>query len=968
MHLNFDELQEHVYGDRRFDHVELCSECRAKVSRLERERELFDAWGRNEIRPARPRRRLWYVAAAVAAAAILLAWPRAQSPVVTGEVTVRDKRMTTSPAQQGLVRISPKSTVTLRPDSEVLVETEQRVQMTRGRALFHVSGPFEVRTAAAIVRVLGTIFDVAVDPKGTRVHVIEGRVQVGEFEIGPGEELYVHVNAEPPQDSAENLYRKAVDQKNLDDQIRWYARALERAQAKQDVEYIIRAGFQLGRCYELKLQETEAMNAYAVVAAQKADKDDLKWLVNRADELGKRRGVQMHLDQFARTVRDLRATEQMRRVPEEEEKTWASIASKGPRACYGLIQALDASEVQVKTLIANRLKTLIDAPGIATLIEKLASKPHRDGASTALREILLQFNRARELDAAADQAEWELSFIGPGVSEEFGEKVDERRGDLHRETVEALRRKADAMRYNLPRSLAVPDILEALRKVILDPTIDETTRSEALMVLTSLDSIGKADVDAALAALDDPHPRVRQSAAGIAWPDHRLVAKLVERVNDEADLVRHQAVLSLGRIGSVGSIPALIEALDDPSHHVRKAAQASLAKIVEPINPADVRAWWNETRGADLLVTRFDTLVRQWTHYHPNDLCVGFHRKLRFARDPVKEQERFEAARARFESLKEFHKREVISNAPPDLLIRYLSGRLREDPYWALQLFVAECLAEMLADVSEIRDMVRGARPQTTEVRAGCIYVLAFRNGDDRDVLEDALLDGDARIRAAACFGLGRIGDPRSAAQLLPRVRVDRPEVRTAAARAIGQIAARHPTLFQDAEFVREFASADAKEEVCFALGEAGHPNSISYLRRLRVDADERVRFAAAWALARIGGNAGDVLWDMYLRAESYLDREGAALGIGDVKDSSKLVPLCDRLFREPNPKVRAAIAESLGKIGVRSILVRDALLAALDDSTDMVRRAAWSALNVLCEGKLPRAQVREFVENQRWD
>jgi HEAT repeat protein len=996
MHLNFDELQEHVYGDRRFDHVELCADCRARIQELERERELFQAWGRKlssdvpAIRFARPRRRLWWGGAAAAAAAALIvfvSWP--ENP-------------------PGVIRVNPQSTVTVRPDSDVVVESERRVVVNRGHALFQVSGPFEVKTAAAILRVLGTTFEVTVDSKGTRVLVLEGKVQVigaqGTVEASQDQMVYVEANStpsepvpvEPPvQDhqSSENLYRKAVDleKKNLDEAIRYYAKALDRAQKTKDVEYIIRAGFHLGRCHELKLQEREAMNAYALVSSQKSDKDDLRWLINRAHELCERRGVQMYLDQFARTVKELRATDQLRLVPKEEEKTWASIASKGPRACYGLIQALDSSEPQVVTLIANRLKTLIDAQGIATLIEKLASKPHRDGASTALREILLQFNRARDLDAAADQAEFELSYIGPGQSREFGKKVDEIQDEMKRATVKKLREQADALRWNLPKSLAVPEILKALRKIILDPTIDETTRSEALMVLTSFDSISKADIDTILTALDDPHPRVRQAAAGSAHRDHRLLSKLLQRLRDDADLVRQQCAMSLGRIEAASSIPALLAALQDPSHHVRLAAHASLLKIIEPIKqirafeipyrphaPAVERAkdiqkwadWWSQTRGTDVLMARFDVMVRQWTPYHPNDLYDGLERKLaaksRFSSNPVKEQERAEAARSRFEALKEFYLRDLAQVATPELLMPYLSGRVpgRDDPYWAVQLFVAECLASVLKDSKDIRDVVRRFKPQTPEVRAGCIYVLAFREStaDDRDALENALQDGDARIRFAACFALGRAGDPRSAAHLLPRLFAEhRTDVQSAAARAIGRIASRHPSLFQDAEFARQFAEGPAREEICYAFGEAPHPNALPFLRRLRVDADERVRFAAGWALARVGG--GDLLWDMYRRAESYVDREGAVLAIGDVKDESKAPLLCESLTTERNQRVRAAILDALGRIGVRTRQVRDALLSGLEDEADEVRRAAWSALNALCGGKLPKDNVQEFLK-----
>src|SRR5262249_7420820 len=76
-----------------------------------------------------------------------------------------------------LVYLNARSTVTLEFDDSM-----REIRLTEGEALFKVARdskrPFQVRTRDALVRALGTQFNVASESSGTRVAVLEGRVQV----------------------------------------------------------------------------------------------------------------------------------------------------------------------------------------------------------------------------------------------------------------------------------------------------------------------------------------------------------------------------------------------------------------------------------------------------------------------------------------------------------------------------------------------------------------------------------------------------------------------------------------------------------------------------------------------------------------------------------------------------------------------------------------------------------------------
>jgi HEAT repeat protein len=440
--------------------------------------------------------------------------------------------------------------------------------------------------------------------------------------------------------------------------------------------------------------------------------------------------------------------------------------------------------------------------------------------------------------------------------------------------------------------------------------------------------------------------------------------------------------------------------------------------------------WWESTRGVEILVTAFDTFAREWNFYQPEEVydVTGFRIKIeaeaRFSVDPANERERAEAV------IKEFHEDHVrfhiidivdlVSKATDpqigkdvvEWLYKFLDGKVqgRPDVKDVTRIFVGNCLSAVIVAKSDdearekIRNVVLGNIAERPEIKTGATYVCAYYPRDleqielDRTAVEQALRDGNLKVRLAACYASGMIGVARTAKELGGKIRDAEKEVRLAAARAIARIAgdegqARH--LGQDKDFMQRVGERihhetddpnapstvrepdpEVRAEICFAFGTIGHRNAFEYLKRARRDMDERVRYAASVANRRIGAKdpqSANILWGFYAPEgqgpPKFSDREGAILSMGDLNSKEYVAQFCERLIGsgsepwrswEPHQRVRRAIALALGEVGHKSPRVRDTLQQALLDPAEEVRAASYLSLNKLVGGGL--SSVREDV------
>jgi len=167
-----------------------------------------------------------------------------------------------------------------------------------------------------------------------------------------------------------------------------------------------------------------------------------------------------------------------------------------------------------------------------------------------------------------------------------------------------------------------------------------------------------------------------------------------------------------------------------------------------------------------------------------------------------------------------------------------------------------------------------------------CGYPLISALADIQDAravpaLSDPLKRQDPRIRAAAAYGLGMIGDNAAVDSLLTALRDTDDRVRTEAAGALGRI---------------------------------GNSRAVPALVASLTDAGRRVHGQVVWALGELG--AGEAIAPLIadLQADDPDRRIDAARALGRIGDERALEPLTARL-QDAEDSVRSAAAEAIPQI-----------------------------------------------------
>lgn len=202
------------------------------------------------VKPGWRGRRGWAAAAAFAAVAVLCVWQR---DLLTGW-----RSYATSVGEQRSVELSDGSIVQLNTRSrlKVRISGEARdMRLMAGEALFKVrrdpARPFRVHSGDAVIRALGTEFNVYRRTHGTVVSVLEGRVALApesvraaaagdsssaDAELGPGEEARIEPggrilkrrNPDPARTLSWRQRRLVFDQDALADMVREFNRYNEK--------------------------------------------------------------------------------------------------------------------------------------------------------------------------------------------------------------------------------------------------------------------------------------------------------------------------------------------------------------------------------------------------------------------------------------------------------------------------------------------------------------------------------------------------------------------------------------------------------------------------------------------------------------------------------------------------------------------------------------------------------------------
>jgi HEAT repeat protein len=475
------------------------------------------------------------------------------------------------------------------------------------------------------------------------------------------------------------------------------------------------------------------------------------------------------------------------------------------------------------------------------------------------------------------------------------------------------RHLARAWAANVLGEVRAQDVLPALVRGLADP--DDEVRAKSA---TALGRLGDRRAVGPLLdhLLSDPAPFVRTRIACTLgqFRDPEVVNRLVQALGDSAWWVRMRSVEALEQIGAPAEGPLLV-ALDDPDPELRGRAAVALERL---------------------------------------GVSASLVQRIERGEEPA------EASEALLR---------LINAGTRELLVELLGHSSPEVRQLVIAAIGQAKRRDLGAELAQVA--TADADPR---LRAQALDVLReLRSGEGRRASRTAAAEADPRVRRAAITLLGEQGGPDSIEMLRFASGDPDPEVRVTAARALGKIglpaaqAELHRLLSDPNPAVREAAAA--------ATADAGFHSLVPAVAELLNDEEEAIRIAAVHALGRLGdpsvlpalrhGFAGASA-EMHLAILQAVGRlEASALGelieslMGSAEASGRLtvartvaqsrprnaIQLLSRLWRDPEPSVRAAALDALGQCarfqGPPPADVVQAIADGLRDSEEIVRAAA---------------------------
>jgi len=429
-------------------------------------------------------------------------------------------------------------------------------------------------------------------------------------------------------------------------------------------------------------------------------------------------------------------------------------------------------------------------------------------------------------------------------------------------------------------------------------------------------------------------------ALGNARADDLVLSALIQAVADTRHGVRRNAIVSLGKIGDPRAVEPLCAALKDSNEGVRRQA-------------AEVLGQMGDARAIVPLISALsdrDDLVRQAAAkalgrlrdpqaLEPlTDALQDFYRDVRCAVVvALGELGDKRAAQPLAQALDDVDK-EVQQRAKQALT--KLEGPSVDRP--------APVLNEHIVDAShtatEVSDSVdetvhkacgHSVAPSDAEITMAVTEVLG-KIGDVRAIepLISVLNDSDRSIRQSAVEALGRLGEP-AIESLLEALQSDEPEMRFTATRALGQI-------WQVPELVH-LGSNDwgMRSEAGWALGNQVDKRVVEPLIAALKDDRSLVRRAATKSLGKLGDARAVDSLIVALGDDDELVRSGAADALGQLGDARAVKPLIESLGDE-DLEVRRAATIALEGLAEYAI---DPLIDTLLERKGAVQRRAAQVL-----------------------
>ncbi len=794
---------------------------------------------------------------------------------------------------------------------------------------------------------------------------------------------------------SEKEYLKAIEK---------YNKSLTKAIADKRNDVAAKCLVGIGRCNENIRPEpnvADALTSYKRVTAEFADqKDQNDW----AAEKIKLNGVDVWVRVFAEEVSLWRDTvrNSAAALDKKKEEVFGKIKPLDKEAIYGLTASLSHADENVRLFVAWMLGEVIDGGGIAALVAKLGDKAYTAGAALALNKIFDKWTTANGFDKDAANIDYLLSNVkidqlGPDAAwEPFIKEVRDRANAIkgagvggtlkggykvkdedmaaanstltrldelkrqwtaigdsqkkggedvekNRQRAVALRAKAAEIRHNIPQSLNSQDVQGAFSALIKDEGANPTGRIEALKCLGSIGEIGGDLVEAVLVALKSTNRNVRQAGCVAAAAvdttrnedKHKLINRMMEIVEHIAEsdetqkdpandaLVRETACQALGQVGVIKAVPTLIKALNDNSASVRTRANDALRAISgkdvgyesEP-HIIDLKHEMTEKQRRDKQLEIRKQGIQKWEQWWSDTggIVVLVERFYRFAAN----WKSFPPAKLFDEKsfLDEIEARNYIYADPADAKKR-----------------ASEACKEFQKRVNfHVQDAVDAGPAALDKLMRHLGGVIESDKGKY----------AAAPTRMFVGMAIAKIAEKSGASTVADK---------------LGDLVGGGPT-------------PEDKAGACIALGFMGRANvtagARSSLEGRGLSGERVVKFAAAWALARVGdaSSSGKPLADLACN----LGEKDPEVPIAALRALAELKPQNDALVDmlsaliadEPetgtvskrrageevnDDLVRAAACDALGEIGSAQAVKNLGLVRGRRDTSDTVRQAAKRAL-----------------------
>ncbi|MDA1273825.1 MAG: HEAT repeat domain-containing protein [Verrucomicrobia bacterium] len=565
------------------------------------------------------------------------------------------------------------------------------------------------------------------------------------------------------------------------------------------------------------------------------------------------------------------------------------------------------------------------------------------------------------------------------------------------------------------------------------PVLEKITQDEnaelRVAAARALGEIGVPDdeiIPVLVAALEDESSASTAASGALMEMGARAIPSLISALNHPNERARDYAEQTLGRIGEP-AIPALLRSLDHPSPRVRMYAASGLEHVFTyRRQPAVVDALRRLLQDGSVEVRR--NAAKALAAYGEQSLPAAS-RLLELLAD-YDEETRAAAAAA----LGAMHAEEAIpkiiqllgdpnasvradaagalgmglnaSSAVPDL-IRLLGDSdvtVRRSAAFAMSFIGSDAKAAIPTLTTMLSDEERATRGLAITALGGRDPSIPGIGTPAIPVVREALRNGSDHGRAAAATVLGRMRGQAEAAvpDLVNALEDTSAEVRLRAAWALGQIeietgnvvAALIKALDDPVPKVRE-AAVEALGNLDGAASES--VPAITKLVRATADLDapaSELKADVSYDVNRlerefrIGKVSGDTLRnakesnariasriasrDEAIRQRSPVLYEAARalgrIGPGARDSAGILVKLLNSRERDG---ARGQAAEALGKIDPKPELAVPALVEALDDSDELVRRAAITALGTLgarARDAVPKLQAITEYPPTEWE